>query len=84
VTPRRSIPRDALLCELGARLLALRDNLADRSRLVTVVLGDLIDVWREDNQTNEDVTSMVRRILDEFPDAQDLLLKVFLSSMTGE
>jgi len=81
LTPRRVISRDALLSELGARLLALRDALADESRLVTVVLGDLIDVWREDNQTHEDVTSMARRILDDFPDAQNLLLKMGSGSL---
>jgi UDP-2,3-diacylglucosamine pyrophosphatase LpxH len=81
LTPQRVIPRDALLSEFGQRLLAMRDAVAERSRLVTVVLGDLIAVWREQNQPNEDVTSMVRRILDDFSDIQNFLLKMGAGSL---
>jgi hypothetical protein len=81
LTPKHHIARDALFSEFGQRLLALGETLADHTKLVTVVLGDLIDIWREENQSDEDVTSMVRRILDEFPDIQNLLLKMGAGSL---
>jgi len=67
--------------ELGEKLIALRDTLADDSRLVTVALGDLIDFWREENEPNEDVTSMAGRVFGEFPDVRDLLVKMGAGSL---
>lgn len=67
----RNVARDEILGGLGQRLLAFRDAFPAGQNLNVIMLGDLLDLWRERPGPGEDVTSMVRRILAEFPRLED-------------
>lgn len=44
---------------------------ADRVKVATIALGDIVDLWREDTGQNEDIGALTRRVLDEFPEIDE-------------
>jgi UDP-2,3-diacylglucosamine pyrophosphatase LpxH len=81
--PGVSVSRPELLHALGDGLMDLRAELPSGRRLTSVVLGDFLDLWREDNAVGEDVTAMADRILAEFPDIEDLFVRTGSDSLNA-
>ncbi len=70
----RWIDRDVLLGDLLERLALLRRSLGAEN-LLTVQLGDFMDLWREDERTSEGKDAFVGRILSENPAVNDRLVR---------
>lgn len=70
----RPVPRSAIFNAFTRRLADLREELAAEVNVVTIGLGDTVDLWREDTGDVEDVGALTRQILDAFPEIDERLV----------
>lgn len=71
LAPGRTVPRSAIFNAVTERLVRLREDLADSVNLVTLALGDIVDLWREDTSKQEDIGAVVQRALRDFPEVDE-------------
>lgn len=73
--PGRSVKRAVLLDQFCQAILDFRNTLADPRMLKIVQLGDLVDLWRENEIKGDTLNTMMSRILDDNPEARRRLVR---------
>lgn len=71
----RFINRSVLLDRVCSVMLDFWNSLPPGRSLKTVQLGDFVDLWRENEYAQDDVTGLVARILDDYPEARKRLVR---------
>jgi len=79
--PGRFVQRQVLLDRLCEAILTFRQQLPAEHSLKTVQLGDFLDLWRENEFAQEDLTALVARILDDNPEARGRLVRTDAASL---
>jgi UDP-2,3-diacylglucosamine pyrophosphatase LpxH len=73
--PDRFIQRNVLLDRVCGTMLDFWNDLPQGRFLKTVQLGDFLDLWREKEFAQDDITGLVARILDDNPEARRRLVR---------
>jgi UDP-2,3-diacylglucosamine pyrophosphatase LpxH len=71
----RFIQRHVLLDRVCGAMLDFWNDLPQGRSLKAVQLGDFVDLWRENEFAQDDITGLAARILDDYPEARRRLVR---------